>query len=126
MARLNKKFQLVVTGTQYSDGDVEKMTLITKEELETLRPLFKDIKEASKQNTWNWSSSDDFYQYPAGDYDNFLVINNAFRDLYNKYYHNFNIQKLVMKTFPRRGYVDGIVKVTINEIKEVESFEFYS
>lgn len=120
----NKKFQLVISGVSYDANEIEKITLVTKDELEILRPLFEDIKEVSKTNTWNWSSLYYLYQLPNGNYDNFLVINNAFRDLYPKYYHNLNLQKLVMNTFPNNGYVDGITKVTINEIKEIETFEF--
>lgn len=120
----NKKYQLVISGLSYERNDLEKVSFVTKEELEILRPLFEDIKLQKGSLSWNWSSSDYFYIDVYGNYDDHLVVNNAFRDLYPQYYHDFKLQKLVMNTFPNRGYVDDISKITINEIKELEVFEF--
>lgn len=116
MAKKNKEFQLTISGWNYETcHDVDKVSLITKEELEILTPLFIEIKNCT--DSYNWSASDSLYQ---NKYGGWMAHLNALWKKYNM--KNIDLEKLVLRLFPLRGYVDKITKIEIAEIKLKEKF----
>lgn len=116
MAKKNKEFQLTISGWNYeTTHDVDKVSLITKEELEILTPLFIEISNYT--DSYNWSASDSIHQ---DEYGGWIAHLDALWKMYKM--KNIELEKLVLKLFPLRGYIDKITKIEIAEIKLKEKF----
>lgn len=116
MAKTSKKYQLTVSGYLYNECQtIDKVSIITKDEFEILRPLFEMI--SSNTDEYNWESTDSLYSEQFGAWFCHLDA------LYKKYnLKDVEIEKLVLRTFPKRGYVDKITAIEMAEIKIIEKF----
>ena len=111
-----KDFQLIISGYIYSTcEEQDKISYITRKDLEILRPIFEAIK--SNTDYYNWKATDSIYKENS---DRWISHLDALYKMYNM--RNIELEKLVLKTFPNSGYVDKITKIEVAEIKIKEKF----
>ena len=114
----NKKYQLVITGYLYDTGlTPSKVTMITKEELEDLTPLFEAI--SLNEDDYNWSATDSVFKNEFGGW---IAHLDALYQIYSQFKGNDDFERLVIKTFPKSGRVDKIIGIEINEIKNIKTY----